>query len=260
MNKSLNGLGIALTRPYHQTQSLRESIEQIGGSVFLFPLLDILPQNDPSLAEIFKQVSSMSAIIFSSPNAVSHSMRFFQTRPNCSIFAIGSGTQTALNNAGFSKIIRPKSFNSEGVLDLPELAEVNNKNILLIRGIGGRTLLAETLRKRGACVYEAAVYERRAIDPGIEQLRHHLEVKRIQIIACTSEEALEHLVTLAKLHGAWVLLKHVFLLVSSERLAEVARRNGLNRLIMAKDASDASILDALIHHHRQGRDQTSSLS
>lgn len=57
---------------------------------------------------------------------------------------------------------RPSVSDSEALLELPEFAAqaVAGKKVLILRGNGGRELLAETLRQRGAQVCAVTCYHR----------------------------------------------------------------------------------------------------
>ncbi|TYK65039.1 uroporphyrinogen-III synthase [Colwellia echini] len=78
------------------------------------------------------------------------------------IFAVGNATKQALLALGISNIISPpaEQEHSEGLLKLPQLANVINDKILIIRGNGGREHIANTLRQRGANVNYIESYQR----------------------------------------------------------------------------------------------------
>ncbi len=64
---------------------------------------------------------------------------------------------------GFAEVIAPQDgFDSEAVIALPEFAAdaVRGRKVLIFRGDGGRELLADTLRERGASVEYVTCYRR----------------------------------------------------------------------------------------------------
>jgi uroporphyrinogen-III synthase len=76
------------------------------------------------------------------------------------VFAVGPGTARALQAHGLDSIITPDGQDSEALLALPQLADVAGKRVVIVRGVGGRALLADTLRARGAQVDFMECYRR----------------------------------------------------------------------------------------------------
>jgi uroporphyrinogen-III synthase len=66
-------------------------------------------------------------------------------------FAIGRTTALALHTVSGADVRYPLDREiSEVLLQLPELQTIAGKRALILRGNGGRELLGETLRERGA--------------------------------------------------------------------------------------------------------------
>jgi uroporphyrinogen-III synthase len=83
--------------------------------------------------------------------------------PTAKLIAIGRATALALESRGLGGVLHsgPRST-SEDLLESGLLQHVDRARVLIVRGQGGRELLAEGLRARGAEVEYAEVYERRA--------------------------------------------------------------------------------------------------
>ena len=81
------------------------------------------------------------------------------------LFAVGGRTRSALRARGFDAAA-PGTETSEGLLDA--LGDVAGKRILIVTGAGGRDLLAEALRGRGASVKRLDVYVRYPLTPEVD--------------------------------------------------------------------------------------------
>jgi uroporphyrinogen-III synthase len=241
----LAGKGILVTRAAHQAAGLADLIESHGGRAIRFPALAIGPAPDPAAAEaLLRQAWDLA--IFISPNAVRHAARLLAPgKLNAAhIAAVGEATAGALREAGLAPDLLPDGrFDSEGLLALPALQQMRERRVLIVRGEGGRPLLGDSLRARGAKVGYAEVYrrERPAADPQPLLGRWRNEV---DIVTATSAEVLENLVTILGQAG-WTLLRETPLMVISQRMAARAGELGFSRVMTAPGADDATLFAAL---------------
>ncbi|MFQ5610138.1 MAG: uroporphyrinogen-III synthase [Woeseiaceae bacterium] len=154
----LNGAGVMLTRPRHQTAELAAEIERRGGRVFVFPALEIVGRAPAHVAADAAALLPPDISVFISRNAVDHGLAWGAGK----IAAIGPATASAIEASGKTADILPGGgFDSEALLAEPALHDVAGKVIRIIRGDAGRELLARTLTERGATVDYLATYERR---------------------------------------------------------------------------------------------------
>ena len=193
--QALAGLNIVVTRPRDQAAALAQHIEQLGGRAILFPLLEISPVADPQpLRTLVARLPEFNLAIFISPNAVRYGMKAILAAsvlpPALKIATVGQGSAKALSDLGVREIIAPQErFDSEGLLALPELQQVAGWRVVIFRGDGGRELLGDTLKARGAIVEYAACYQRSKPQQGIATLF----ATHPHAITVTSSEALAYL-------------------------------------------------------------------
>lgn len=155
---ALNGVGVLVTRPLHQSPPLVSAIKQQGGNAIPFPTIEIRPRNAASVIEDAYRLADPDVAIFVSSNAVAHGL---QHAGDARIAVVGPATAEAVRSAGRAVDIMPSDgFDSEHLLKTAELFEVAGKRVRIIRGQDGRELLATTLRERGADVDYLSVYER----------------------------------------------------------------------------------------------------
>lgn len=160
----LTGRHIITTRPAGQESALVNALVDLGASVQNFPVIAIVPADPAPLRDLTLEAYSLA--FFVSPNAIAQALSI---RPRSEwpaslrVAAVGPASLAALNKEGFEAVLSPaRDFDSEGVLALPEFSPeaVTGRRILIVRGDGGRELLADTLRERGAEVTTVSCYRR----------------------------------------------------------------------------------------------------
>ena len=244
--KILAGISIAITRPIDQAKKLSVLIEQAGGTLILFPLIEIMPLSDYSQFEaVISDIKDYDWAIFISSNAVQNGMPRLikQGIPSKLKFAaIGPVTASELQSFGVKDVLIPKDrFDSESLLALPEMMDVKNKKVMIVRGVGGRDVLAETLKKRGGTVTFAECYQRINPQTDCNLLAQHYAEKKLHGIIVTSSEAMRHLLDLT---GDADWLKHITLFVNHARIAELPLQMGL-KVMVADAPGDAAMLKSI---------------
>lgn len=254
---SLAGLGILVTRPAAQSQGLCRLIESSGGRPVPFPTVEIGPPADPAAAlSLLSQ--SWDILIFVSRNAVERALAMLSDAGatqdqrvgaihafgGAKLAAVGRATAAALQEAGASPDLVPeRGHDSEALLALPELTQVAGRRVLIVRGEGGRALLSETLRARGAEVAFAEVYRREVPNVDAEHLLPTWQ-REVQILTATSDQVLQNLLDLLP-HQAHGWLHKLPLAVLSERNAQTAMQLGFRTVAVARETSDDGLCDAL---------------
>ena len=242
------GCGIAITRPLNQAQALAELVRQAGGEPILFPLLEIVALDDYSAFDaVIDQLDSFDWAFFISSNAVQHGMSRLLARrafpPTLRCATVGPATAAELAGFGVHGALTPTSrFDSESLLNLPEMHAVAGTRCVIFRGVGGRDVLAKTLRERGAEVVFAECYRRSNPQRDAEELAQLWQNGRLQALVVTSSEALRNLLALANDDTEWLKATPIF--VSHPRIAEAASAHGL-QAITASVAGDAGMVETL---------------
>lgn len=247
---ALVGKRILLTRPQGQNEALAALLQSLGAKPWLFPMLAIYAPKDLSALEQLKtDLKNYDWALFVSANAVekalnvllnSHDSHWPET---LKVAAIGRATAKALAAFGFHEVLLPSGrFDSETLLEKPELQAVAGKKILIFRGDGGRELLGDTLKARGAAVYYIEAYRR-----GLPESSHVNILMRewgregLDLVVVSSGEILANLYDqLGKLGQMW--LKKTPLLVFSERLKAQALARGCKKVLVSEEASDSGIV------------------
>lgn len=244
--QALAGIGIAITRPAEQAKKLSSLIIEAGGTPILFPLIAITPLADYRQFEsVISQVNQYDWAIFISSNAVQNGMpRLLKQGIPASLkfAAIGPITAENLKQFGVNEVLIPEGiFDSEHLLSLPEMMQVNGKKVMIFRGLGGREILAETLKVRGANVTFAECYQRINPQTDCNLLTKLYQEKKLHGIVVTSSEAMRYLLDFA-VDSAW--LKNVTLFVNHARIAELPIQMGL-KVVIADTLGDEAMLEKL---------------
>lgn len=227
-------------------------IRAAGGVAILFPVLEIRDLEDlkPLLA-IITRLDEFDLAVFISPNAVNKAMNLITAHralpPALLCAAIGRGGVKELARFGVTNAIAPaRRFDSEALLELPELQEMRGKRVVIFRGNGGRELLGDTLKARGAHVEYAECYRRGMPNLDAAPLLKAWARDELDAVTVTSSEGLRNLYEMIGAPGRQ-RLRETAVFVPHSRIAEVARELGLTRVIVTAPA-DEGLMSALIKH------------
>lgn len=235
----LAGQKIVVTRPRDQAIQLMARIEKAGGVPLLFPLLDIAAVEDTAtLYEQIDRLNQFNLAIFISPNAVSYGVTAVRARGelphNLRIATVGQGSAKALRALGIDAVIAPtERFDSEGLLALPELQDIAGWQVMIFRGDGGRELLGNTLKERGAVVEYAACYQRSKPQHDVGALLS----EHPNAITVTSSEALGHLWQMLGEKGQKAFC-NTPIFVPHERIAGLAKKQGWQQVKLTGSGDD----------------------
>jgi uroporphyrinogen-III synthase len=253
MNSSpLHGRHIVITRPIGQAGKLSTLIKEAGGESVLFPLIEIAPLGDyQHFVQSIRDLARFDWAIFISSNAVQNGMPFvnqLSLPASLKFAAIGPSTAAELATFGINHTLIPEGrFDSESLLALPEMQSVKHQKVMIFRGVGGREVLADTLKSRGAEVHFAECYQRINPQKDLTTLTALTQKVALDAIVITSSEAMRHLLSMAN-HQDW--LKNVKLCVNHARISEAPIQSGFNVFVATAPGDDAMLaclVEALNH-------------
>ena len=243
---------VLVTRPAGQGDNLCRGLTERGFRAFQQPLLEVCPL--PALAPAERQyvvhLDQFQHVVFISGNAVRFGMEEIEALwPQLPVgvnwYAIGSGTASQLGEHGVVAHTPTAQMTSEGLLELPTLQQVAGDKVLIVKGEGGRGTLRAELEDRGAVVNELRCYRRvcPSLAPG--ELAQRLAEWQIDLIQVASGESLTNMLSLLS-PGESTKLRDIALLLPSQRVAREAEAMGFTNLVVADNAADAAVLEAVV--------------
>ncbi|AWK44158.1 uroporphyrinogen-III synthase [Photorhabdus laumondii subsp. laumondii] len=245
-------MSILVTRPAPAGEELVRRLQAAGKTAFSAPLINIHPGSElPQLAEKLNPLNTRDMVFLLSKNAVYYANNQLNkinlSWPDKLIYyAIGRSTALAFHQlTGMNVIWSSEGETSEILLKLPSLHQVENKQALLLRGNGGRELIARTLTERGATVDYCECYFRQPVDYPAAEFSAHWQKYGVQTLVVTSGEILQLLYNLIPESDRNRWLLHCRLIVVSERLAHAARNLGWQDVKVAKSADNDALIQAL---------------
>ncbi|WP_068825103.1 uroporphyrinogen-III synthase [Pseudomonas sp. BMS12] len=255
----MSGWRLLLTRPAAECAALAATLAEAGVFSRSLPLLEIeaLAETAEQRATILDLPRYNAVIVVSKPAARRTLELLAQHWPQPPAgprwFSVGAATAQILDQYlqphGLQTRCPQEGDDSEALLALPQLAEalaVVSPRALILRGEGGRELLAETLRERGVAVDYLQLYRRVLPAYAANALPQLVREERLNALLVSSGQGLANLCELAG--DAWAELSRLPLLVPSARVAELARMAGAKQIIDCRGASAAAVLAVLRSH------------
>lgn len=228
-------------RPAPQGKELCALILKYGIASIHLPVINI--QSVSIVMDLPKQLKKSNLIIAVSQYAVSfcnqHLNGLQQYWPRSPRYlAIGKKTAGVLSTLSQQQVYSPPRENSESLLSHPLLDKVKGAKITILRGRGGRQLLARQLVLRGAQVSCCEFYERAFVYFDVGREVQRWKKMEVDSVIVTSEEQLHFFCRrFTESQLKWVT-KHL-LLVPSERIAITARKLfGFEKTIVVGSANN----------------------
>lgn len=242
---------LLLTRPAEDCAALAQSLAAAGVASSCLPLLAIEPVAvDNQQRQLLEGLRSFQAIIVVSKPAARLLLEQLADAglqpPLQGLFTVGEATAAVLQRAGLTVSFPPRGDDSEALLALPALRQAVTTpapRILIVRGVGGRELLAERLAEQGASVDYLELYRRCLPAYPAGTLMRRIEAERLNGLVVSSGQGFEHLQQMA---GAdWPQLARLPLFVPSPRVADQARAAGAQQVVDCRGASATALLAAV---------------
>ena len=228
---------LLITRPLHQAQSLALACRAASIEPFLAPALTI----EPHEAMPYDRVDVM---IVTSANAVRWGKDWLEAHQGA-LLAVGQATQKALETAGYRVTFCPQRFDSEHLLAWPGWAQFDSLRVGLLKGLGGRALLKDTLLARGAKVVEWCVYQRRHLAIAHSVLQAFVHFPGDRFVLASSGAVLESLEASILAHDM-AEIRAQPLLVFSQPAFIRAQQLGWKRVKIADLSNESSIINWIL--------------
>ena len=247
-------MNVLVTRPNVRGQQLVEMLAQHHIFAIHQPLFQMEAGRElPALPSALTRLNAGDYVFAVSKNAIDFAHNTlvqtgFSWRSDLKYFAVGQGSANYFSAQIEQNIIYPiQSEDSESLLALPEMQQLTDKNILILRADSGRELFSEQAQKRGAQVQTLECYQRIPVDVDLKEQISLCKRAGIDVVVATSGEILTALVSnTAEEDKAWLL--SCKLIVVSQRLARIAVKLGwrLADIQISNKADNNSLLQTLL--------------
>ena len=196
---------IIITRAQEQTSEAREIFRNNGAEVFDLPSLVIGPPNDwAPLDEALQKIYTFDWIIFSSANGVRNveermkqmGLSLSKISKTIKIAAVGRKTASLLSDINAQISFVPPSFVADSLVEHFPQNEKGLKLLIPRVQTGGRSVLSDSFKLKGAEVHEVAAYESSCPQEIPQKTLDALYSGEIDIIAFTSGKTVINTVSL----------------------------------------------------------------
>lgn len=235
-------------RPRGEHAALRRAASRHGAGLIALSPWRLQTRDSEDSRAALREALGADCIVVTSPAAVRAAMQLRVLRPRrgqhwC---AVGAGTAAALRRAGIGEVLAPSRMDSEGLLALPALQQLDGERVGLLTAPGGRGALVPALQARGAQVLRADVYERVSIPLSPTALASLNATTAPLSLALSSGEALQRVLDALPddLRGR---VRQARVLAASERLATLARAHGFVDIAVARGPRPAQLLAVAEH-------------
>ena len=279
MTISNSKLRVLVTRPAGKSDRLVDVLADAGITASCLPLLNLEAVTEAAKIEPIKkqlqQLGKQDFVIFISSNAVKYTAEFLERYDlawpaSLPCIPIGGATAKAIQDLGWllesnaenhdsaekklasslsanlssSLPANLSAYSSEKLLAELSRRDVNEKNITIFRGEGGRELLADNLTSRGASVDYCEMYKRQHPSYSSENFEQALG-DNLTAILFASGETLENFYRHIQRDRLQAAVENVPIIVPSERIKVLAEHYGFKNILIAVNASAEGFLQVI---------------
>lgn len=251
MNFPLKNKLFISTRPKGQSDELSRLLEVAGAEVVELPLIGIRPA-ELSVQEkaLFDQLEQFQWLIFTSPNGVRYFFEFLKEKEintlpeKLQIAVIGNKTEKVLATFGYSPaFVNPGNTGEDFAAAF--IQKIKNDairpHILFALGNLARNVIQDELSEF-AQVSRINVYDTVVPDSMDEKTVQRIKNNRYEMLIFTSPSAIQNFMKL-KTNFA---VENIRLACIGETTANEARKQGIQPLVVAQDASAKGIVESII--------------
>ena len=251
-------MNVLVTRPDILGRQLVEMLAQHGIFAIHQPLFRIEAGRELlMLPTLLANLNAGDYLFAVSKNAVDFAHQTLQAtgfswRSDLIYFAVGQSTA----NHFTSKIELPahypiQSENSEGLLNLPAMKEIQGRNLVILRAETGRELVSDECKKRGANVQKVECYQRILVNENLSEKISVAKRVGIDTITVTSSEILSLLVEITpEEEKSWLF--NCTLVINSQRIAQQAERLGwqFSKILLSAKSDNANLLETMLKYRK----------
>lgn len=245
--KPLFGKKILILRP-ERGDNLSKMLITKGGEVIKFPIISIVPYNDPNLPYVLERINTYDWIVFLSPNGVK---LFFEKLNDIrdlygpKIAVIGEKTKEKVLKFKTSVGLIPKIYTQEALLDVFLKLDIKGKKIVVIKSKRGRDILIKGLVENKALVETLILYDVKTTTKDPSYIKDKLLNGNIDVICFTSPSCVASFLKLIeKGYVKGVKIASIGP-ITSKALVE----NGLPPSITAETFTSEGLVSAICKHY-----------
>ncbi|WP_413285565.1 uroporphyrinogen-III synthase [Vibrio sp. MA40-2] len=237
-------MAVLITRPSPDGEQLCDELGAVGIEVVYQPLIAFSSsQGCGHVANLLKEANFVIAV--SKPavewaNKSLQSQRQFWPHSTCYL-AIGQKTADKLSEVTAQKVHCPEVSDSEHLLVLPHLQQINNAKVVILRGNGGRETIRTVLEQRGANVEYCEVYQRKPLlFDGHSSVKNWKNNNVTQIVLTSGDQLSYFFNRIPKEEHEWLFRQR--LIVPSKRVSELAKQLGFRNIMVSGSASNPDLV------------------
>ena len=241
-----------IVRPATEANALVDLLKEVGIPAIAQPLMKQVPSETVSkLPHCFALLSKNDFLIAVSTAAIEMAHNYLKEYglfwpTEVGYLAVGMKTAQKWQALVNQTVQYPTHHaDSEGLLNLPCLQDIQHRRIVILRGNGGREHLYQALEARGATVQYCETYQRQWLTLSGHTLIQTWQTQNVTQIVITSGEQIVHLCQLVPINDRpWLWARQLF--VPSQRLNDLASTLGFTDIHTVGSANNLAIVTTLI--------------